>query len=1141
MSVTRITLTSYFTPSLASLLLIFTLFSVSGCSGTSEEGMILTVEDEEAEQLADEILQEVSPMVGDDLEISLWASEELLSDPVALHMDNNGRAWVTVTERRRAGEVDIRGHRDWMVESIGMESVEDRRNFLHEKLSPENSAENAWLQDYAENGTQTWRDLKANREAVYRLEDITGNGLANQSKRYIYDFNEEVTNVAGGVVYHEGDVFMAASPNLWRMRDTNSDGFADEKESISYGYGVHISFGGHDMSGLTVGPDGRIYWSIGDVGLNVTDKEGKNWYYPNEGAIMRSEPDGSNFEVFASGLRNTHEFTFDKYGNLITVDNDGDHAGENERLVHLVNGSDSGWRINWQFGKYTDPKNNSYKVWMDEGYNKTRFEGQAAHVLPPIAPFHNGPTGMAYNPGTALSDKWKDHFFVTEFPGSPTHSSIYAFTLKESGASFELERDEKIMQGILSTGMKFGPDGALYFADWIEGWAKKGKGRVWKLDTPGGADSAIRTETKNLLAEDFSNRSSEELFPLLKYEDMRVRSKAQFELAGRDDADSFLKALEQTDHQLARIHGAWGLGQIGRRDPNAVEPLINYLNDADNEVRAQAAKMLGDVRYEPSGDDLIPLLKDEHPRVRFYAAEALGRISYAPAIGPIVEMLRENDEEEVYLRHAGAIALERLGDTDAITKLADDPSRAVRIAAVVALKRLQSPGAAQFLKDNDEYIVTNAARAINDDVFITEALPDLARMLDQDRYTNEPLMRRAINANLYGGTPGDAERLAAFAMREDVSEELKAEALNTLATWSDPSLLDRVTGMYRGEVDNQPEDGRNALEPVFADIIARDDNQVKIAAIEAATNLEYREAIPEIFSLVDSDSSQAVRIASLNALVDMEYENIAEAVNIALVDNEREVRMNALSNITNLNLPAPETVALIETVLGNGTTEELQTAINTLGNIDAPEAYEALERQMDQLINGSWPQEAELDLLLVAEEASSGSVQEKLEEYQSTKNHDDPLSLYKETLYGGNAENGLNIINNHEQAQCIRCHAIGGEGSDVGPDLEFTGDQLTREQILQSLVDPSARIAPGYGAVSVTLDEGETVQGALSAETETHITVSRNNENQQIEKAAIKERTNSPSAMPPMGDILSRPELRDLVEYLSTLTRDNEE
>ena len=109
----------------------------------------------------------------------------------------------------------------------------------------------------------------------------------------------------------------------------------------------------------------------------------KNWKYPNQGVIVRCDPDGSNFEVFARGLRNTHEFVFDQFGNLITEDNDGDHQGERERLVYVTNGSDGGWRTNWQFGKYTDPDNNGYKVWMDEKMHVPHWDGQAAYFLPP--------------------------------------------------------------------------------------------------------------------------------------------------------------------------------------------------------------------------------------------------------------------------------------------------------------------------------------------------------------------------------------------------------------------------------------------------------------------------------------------------------------------------------------------------------------------------------------------------------------------------------------------------------------------------------------------------------------------------------------------------------------------------------------
>src|SRR5690606_35874959 len=136
-------------------------------------------------------------------------------------------------------------------------------------------------------------------------------------------------------------------------------------------------------------------------------------------------------------------------------------------------------------------------------------EGQAAYILPPIASYHSGPAGMAYNPGTALGEQWQDRFFIAEFTGSPARSHVYAFALEPKGAGFDLASDAPITTGILATGLTFGPDGALYVADWLDGWGTKDEGRIWKVDVPGGADVPIRQETQALLVERFEDRTED--------------------------------------------------------------------------------------------------------------------------------------------------------------------------------------------------------------------------------------------------------------------------------------------------------------------------------------------------------------------------------------------------------------------------------------------------------------------------------------------------------------------------------------------------------------------------------------------------------------------------------------------------------
>ena len=176
----------------AILLLMLIQLGFWGCSPSSEpvEIVEVAISDEVAEQRNRELLDELSFTLADGLTAHLWASEELLSDPVALHMDDYGRAWVSSTERRRAVDLDIRRHRDWMVESITFETLEDRRNFIHQELASERSDLNReWLEDFNEDGVHDWRDLMVHKESVFMLEDPSDSGHATRSQLFVRDFH----------------------------------------------------------------------------------------------------------------------------------------------------------------------------------------------------------------------------------------------------------------------------------------------------------------------------------------------------------------------------------------------------------------------------------------------------------------------------------------------------------------------------------------------------------------------------------------------------------------------------------------------------------------------------------------------------------------------------------------------------------------------------------------------------------------------------------------------------------------------------------------------------------------------------------------------------------------------------------------
>ncbi len=1122
---------------LISLLFSSAIFLACNQSDTVVEDVRIKLMDSaKTVELAKSIESGVTPELAEGLTLKLWAIDSLVADPVAIDIDDQGRIYYTRTNRQKNSEFDIRGHQDWEIGSISLSSIEEKRAFLHKTLAPENSDKNKWLSDLNGDSSHDWRDMTIQKEHVYRVEDINGDGIADKSQLVVEDFNDEVTDAAGGVLKHGDDLFVAIGPDMWRIKE-NKQGIAASKTSISHGYGIHIGFSGHGMSGAEVGPEGKIYWQIGDIGFSGTGSGGQKWDHANSGVIVRSNPDGSDFEVFSYGNRNTHEFVFDEYGNLISEDNDGDHPGESERIVYVVNGADIGWRINWQFGKYRDPDNNTYKVWMDEKMYVPRWEGQPAYILPTIKNFVNGPTGFLYNPGTALGPEYKNTFFVAEFVGNPAGSGIHAFKLKPKGASFDFVESKKILSGVLATGIDFGPDGAMYLGDWIDGWGTKDYGRIWKLDVAN-PDRSIRKNTEQHIRADLKTYKDDALKDLLKHADMRVRQKAQFELAtrGTKGLDIFKATLADRSHQLARVHSIWGISQFARAEIKNGALLVPYLKDADPEIRAQAAKWIGDVRYKDAGAELIPLLKDEYSRARFFAAEALGRTEYLPGIQPIIDLLAANNDVDNYLRHAGSLALARIGKDEPIVALASHPSRAVRIAAVVALRRMQHAGIRVFLKDADEFVVTETARAINDDQSIKDALPDLSHALNDHRFSNEPFVRRAINANLRLGTDQAMQNLIGYISFEGAPVAMRNEAIDALSTWAKPSVLDRVDGRFRGEIRRPLDPVQKNSSELLIKLMSHKESPVRIHAARALGKLQIDIAAETLLSSLKKDPSPDVRIESVKALSKLKGADMDQAIKFAVSDMEKNVRVVGLDLLRSSQLSKELMVTLLDDVIRSRTPEEKQAAITTLGNLPLANTEKVFVRLLDEMQAGKLPKEVQFELSDALDSSGSKPLKERYQKMSANSSPDSLKAAYAGALLGGDPRRGGAIFWSNSSAQCVRCHAIDDYGGNVGPKLNGIASRLSREQLLEALIEPSARIAPGFGIVTLELKNGQKVNGILQQEKpEGYVMKVADKADTLIRKTEVANRINSPSSMPPMHLMISRKEIRDVVSYLATL------
>ncbi len=1056
--------------------------------------------------------------------IDLAAAEPMLANPIAFCIDHEGNFYVAETFRLHRGVTDNRRQK-WLTTDLAARTIEDRlamyKQFLKKKF---------WTY-----GTE--------HDRIRKIVDSNGDGKLDKAIVFADGFNHPLDGLGSGVIARGNKVWYTCIPDLWLLEDTNGDGKADKKKSLHKGYGVHVSFLGHDSHGLKFGPYGKLYFSIGDRGLNVRTKDAKI-VKPDTGAVLRCNPDGSELELVAFGMRNPQELVFDEYGNLFTGDNNAD-AGDKARWVHVVDGGDSGWRIGFQ---YLNSPPDRLGPWKAERMWELRNPKQPAYILPPLAHISSGPSGLTYHPGVSLIPKrYERTFFLCDFRGGPNNSGIHTFQVEPKGATFKVVNRGKLIDRVLVTDGDFGPDGAFYLTDWINGWGMPGKGRIYKLFDRSRLKDPEVAEVKKLLAEGMANRNAQELVRLMAHKDMRVRQEAQFALAanGLKVVPLLSKTAKTHNNLFARIHAIWGLGQLirdkqlpeGKRLQSA-QAVLELSKDKNAEIRAQAAKCLQFVQAPECVSALLPLVADESPRVRFLATMSLSKQDDKRAIEPILGMLRENKDADVYLRHAGVMALTRLTNAKERETLAKDPSHSVRMAVLLAMRRHESPAIAMFLNDADNKLVLEAARAIND-LPITKALPQLAAASGRTGLS-DAFTYRALNAHFRLGQADNAMSLAKFAGNPKNPEGMRLEAIKHLRNWSKPSDLDRVTGLYRPLQDRSEQVAAAAMRTALGGIFGGS-NRIRKEAAKAAAELGIKEVGPALVKLVMNESNPSeVRVESLAALVALKNEKVNQAIQSARKSKDAIVR--ATARHYHLLRNPHEAVKEIEKVLTNAKAAlvERQKAWETLSQLPANVGAEkVVVRSMNALTKGDVASEVALDVLLAAEKLRSrGGVRGALAKYKASLPKNDKLAKYRVSIAGGNAERGKRIFFNRTDVSCVRCHNIGGVGGNVGPELTHVAKDKDRKYLLESLVAPSKKIAKGYDQTQVLLKSGVIKSGVLKSEDGKNLKLmSPEGTLITIPKSTIlRRRQSTESAMP--ADLmknLSLSDVRDLVEYLNSL------
>ena len=1049
--------------------------------------------------------------------VSLFAAEPALANPVSMFVDRLSRVFVCESFRQDIGVTDNRAHdQTWLHADLAAQSVEDRIAY-HRKLLGDKAAE------------YTQHD-----DRIRLLADTNGDDVADIATVFADQFNQLEDGTGAGVLEINGDVFYTCIPKLWRLRDKNNDGVAEEREALYDGFGVRVAFRGHDMHGLAIGPDGRLYFSIGDRGYNVKTANGQ-FHDPESGAVFRCELDGSNLEIFATGLRNPQELAFDDWGNLFTGDNNSD-SGDKARWVNVLEGGDTGWRMMYQYISDRGPFNRE-KIW------KPYSASTPAYVVPPVDNIADGPSGLTYYPGTGLSREYLNCFLLVDFRGGASNSGIRLVKVKPKGAFWEIDRNEHLIWNILATDVDFGPDGAIWVCDWVDGWVGEGKGRIYRFFDPAAREEPVAKEVQAILKDGFKELEVDVLAALMMHEDRRVRSGAQLELAARGNSEAFAQlAGSKLERTIPRLHAIWGLAQVARRQADArtanVERLAKLTTDQDSAVRTAAVTGLGDAGLKSVDSTVagyvVRLLGDAEPRVRYAAAVTAGKLQIDSAFEPVLKLLSDNADADPALRHAGIMALRGTPDSTRVVELRKHPSKSVRLAAVVALRKRQDPQVAAFLNDSEISVQTEAARAINDVPQLHGSLAALAAISGQKEMP-DPLLHRVLNANFRLGAAANAKAIASIAADSSRSDAMRIEALDMLRNWAKPGDLDRVMNRHLPLPERDALPAREALAAVL-DSAIKGSEEIASLGLNAAAELGIQQASVTLEKLARNlEATTEYRIDAVKSLLKLDRQTAATVVKDLVNDKSGPVRAAAVKGLTKLD-PTAATPMLVAATRSKDMVER-QSAWDTLADIDTPEATKAIAEGLQLYIDGKLPADVWMNVVEASEGRVSAAALAAREAFEKSQAETDPLAAYRDCLTGGDAKAGEKIFKTRTELSCVRCHKVGSSGGEVGPKLTAIAKTKDRRYLLEAIVNPDAKIAENFETIIVLTDDSQVISGILKKETAETITLmTADGKSVDVAVDSIEQRKKGKSSMPAdLIKLMTRRQLRDLVEYLSSL------
>lgn len=909
------------------------------------------------------------------------------------------------------------------------------------------------------------------------LEDTDGDGKADK----FTDFSDTLNIPIGIYPLADGGAVAYSIPNVFRFADNNGDGRADDSRKIIGPFQYRDTHG--MVNNFYRGYDGWIHACHGFTNRSRVAGIDGDSILMISGNTFRFRQDGSRVEHITHGRINPFGLAYDELGYLYSTD------CHTSPLYQLIRGAD-------------------YTQWGKQ-------EGMGfAPDMKPLEKEATALAGLAYYADVLYPEAYRSNFYI----GDAVASRVYrnSFTFKESTPVGKLEEEFVLSDDpwFRPVDIKLGPDGALYIADFYNSIIghyevpldhpkrDKVRGRIWRITYKGKSNKVM----------DLTSASPEQLVAALDHDNLIVRFLASDQLTDRagEKAASLVQEKVSGENTSGRlyIHGLWVLHRLGALS----DDLINRSAGHDDPlIRLHTMRILleRDLDAEHYFELVSKGISDTDPHVRRAATELLVKFPQMNVLKRALAERKRVPTEDSHLLYTTRLVLRNLlRNDDLMAEVASgdwQPDDARLLMDVIV--GIPSQHAARF---SARYISTSDWEGNR----LVRQYEHLAQYIVANEMEEVITAARSRNSN-----DTDFQYIAFRGIQQGIARRGAAENAD-IRLWG-MALAAQLLEKYSSVKDADKETSEKQR---FA---------AQLAGRYKVTELE-----PKLLDVFHAkESSTEVKVAALRSLLIFDVRKHAVLAGKILTDTFPSQLKNRVATMLG-DFPGPEINSVLAEV--KGAPPDLQSAI-VMVLANTPEGKNIIFRKVR---NGEFlprtliqPKVEERILLNI-------SPRQK-QEFDAITSTLEPVSEERQTLITtrviafntaqdeASVEGGKGVF----KQNCSACHAIGGEGGAIGPQLDGVGKWGPRA-LAEKILDPNRNVSEAFRMYTITMKDGKILSG-LYRRDEGQVIVFADAAGKEfsVSKNEIAEQNASKYTLMPdhFGEVLSQDDFNALLKYLLTL------